>query len=286
MLAEQALREGDLTQSLEHLQEQVRKDPSDARLRVFLFQLLSVLGQWDRALKQLNVAGDLDASTLAMVQMYREALQCEVLRDQIFAGRLSPLVFGEPEEWIAVLIESLKSGAAGHWSESNRLRQEAFDAAPVTAGTIDDQPFEWIADADPRLGPIVEAVVNGRYYWIPFSRIREIHIEEPADLRDLVWAPAYFTWANGGEMVGLIPTRYVGSQASEDSSLVLARKTAWVEAGEDVFLGLGQRMLATDANEYSLLDIRHITLCSPDPAESGDGASGNSSESPEEPPDG
>ncbi|MFO1349473.1 MAG: hypothetical protein U1F68_01835 [Gammaproteobacteria bacterium] len=36
------------------MQEQVRKNPANAKYRVFLFQLLAVLGQWERALNQLN----------------------------------------------------------------------------------------------------------------------------------------------------------------------------------------------------------------------------------------
>ena len=39
--AEQAVREGDLEGALRNLQEQVRKEPSKAELRVFLFQLLA-----------------------------------------------------------------------------------------------------------------------------------------------------------------------------------------------------------------------------------------------------
>lgn len=61
-------------------QAEVRKAPADAKRRVFLFQLLAVMGDWDRALNQLNVAGELDSGTLAMVSTYREALRCEVLR--------------------------------------------------------------------------------------------------------------------------------------------------------------------------------------------------------------
>jgi type VI secretion system protein ImpE len=87
MLAEERLREGDLDESLRQLQEQVRKAPADSKLRVFLFQLLALRGEWDRAMTQLNVAGELDAGTLAMVQTYREALRCEVLRAEIFAEK-------------------------------------------------------------------------------------------------------------------------------------------------------------------------------------------------------
>ena len=126
--------------------------------------------------------------------------------------------------------------------------------------------FEWIADADSRLGPILELIVNGRYYWVPFSRISEIRLEEPEDLRDIVWAPAYLTWANGGETVGLIPTRYPGSEQSEDAHIRMARKTEWVEQADNFYVGLGQRVLATDVEEYSLLNVRHIAL---DTAETG-----------------
>ena len=43
--AEQSLRDGDPLLALQQLQEQVRASPADARLRIFLFQLLAVLGQ-------------------------------------------------------------------------------------------------------------------------------------------------------------------------------------------------------------------------------------------------
>jgi len=44
--AEQHLKDGDPAAALAALQELVRAHPSDAKLRVFLFQLLCVLGQW------------------------------------------------------------------------------------------------------------------------------------------------------------------------------------------------------------------------------------------------
>ncbi len=260
LLAEQSLREGSLEDSLTQLQEQVRKDPSNPKYRVFLFQLLAILGQWDRAFNQLKVAGELDPGTLAMVQTYREALRCEVLRQAIFAGRGTPLVFGEPQRWVALLIEALRLTADGDEAAAEPLREEAFELAPATSGTIDGQPFEWIADADQRLGPVLEAVVNGAYYWVPFHLIKQLHVEAPADLRDLVWTPAQFTWANGGGAVGLIPTRYPGSETDENTQIRLGRRTEWLQRGDELFVGVGQRMLATDAAEFPLLEIREISL--------------------------
>ena len=260
--AEQCLREGDPAAALARLQEEVRARPSDAKLRVFLFQLLCVTGQWERALNQLAVASELDAGTLAMAQTYGEAVRCEAVRREAFAGRKAPLVFGHPEQWLALLIESLLVAAQGEADRAERLRQAAFAEAPASAGTINDQPFEWIADADSRIGPVLEAVINGRYYWVPFNRLRMITVEEPEDLRDVVWMPAHLQFENGGDSVALLPTRYPGSETSGDGLLQLARKTVWEEVSADHHRGLGQRVLATDAADVPLMDVRTVILTS------------------------
>ncbi|MHC4474373.1 MAG: type VI secretion system accessory protein TagJ [Planctomycetota bacterium] len=269
MQAEELLRSGRLQETLAALEEQVRSAPADAKHRVFLFQLLSVLGDWDRALTQLNVAAELDATNLLMAQVCRTALICEALRTEIFSGKRSPLVFGEPEAWIGLLVQANQMIAEGKYEASQELREEAFEAASAVAGSVNGERFEWIADADCRLGPVVEAILEGKYYWVPFSAIRQIQIEAPADLRDLVWLPANFTWVNNGQATGLIPTRYPGSQASEDSAIRLARKTEWVEQPGEVYLGLGQRVFATDQGEYSLLEIRQLDLDQPQAAQQG-----------------
>jgi len=117
-----------------------------------------------------------------------------------------------------------------------------------------------------RLGPVLEAIVNGRYYWVPFARLSRVTIEAPSDLRDVVWMPAYLQFENGGESPALIPTRYPGSETSEDGAIRLARKTEWVESAPDVFCGLGQRLITTDGGEFPLMDIRTITIQAPDAA--------------------
>jgi type VI secretion system protein ImpE len=258
--AELAVREGDVDEALRLLQNGVRASPGNAALRIFLFQLLAVQGQWERSLTQLNVAAELDASALAMAQMYRETLHCERLRAEVFAGLRSPLIFGQPDTWLALLIESLLTAGQGNAIGAESLRQQAFDAAPGSAGSIDGQAFAWIADADMRLGPVCEAVIAGRYYWLPFVHISRVVLEKPQDLRDAVWMPAHFEFTNGGESVGVIPTRYPGSEQDPEPLVRLARKTEWVEGQAGVFHGLGQRVLATDVGDFPLMDIREITF--------------------------
>jgi type VI secretion system protein ImpE len=257
--SEQALREGDPEGALKLLTEQIRARPQDAKLRVFLFQLLCVLGQWDRALNQLTVAGELDASTLAMVQTYREAIQCERVRQQVFLGQKAPLLFGEPEPWVALLIEGLLREGRGEKDAARKLRDEAFELAPSSNGKLNDGAFEWLADADMRIGPVLEAVINGRYYWVPMNRLSKVDIDPPVDLRDTVWMAAHFQFSNGGETVGLIPTRYCGTDVA-DARLALARGTEWVETDSGFFVGLGQRTWTTNTGDHALMDVRSVVF--------------------------
>jgi type VI secretion system protein ImpE len=258
--AEQSLKDGDPVAALAHLQEQVRARPADPRLRIFLFQLLCVLGQWERALNQLNVASSLDPEALAMAATYGGAVRCEAVRTDVFDGKKSPMIFGQPEQWLALLVESLLLAGRGEDERSQELLSRAFDEAPPSTGEIDGRPFSWIADADSRLGPVFEAVINGRYYWVPFSRLTKIQIDPPEDLRDLVWMPAHLQFENGGESVALIPTRYPGSETAGDPGLALARKTVWEEMAPDAHRGLGQRIIATDTGDVPLMEIHTISI--------------------------
>ncbi|MBI2379784.1 MAG: tetratricopeptide repeat protein [Gammaproteobacteria bacterium] len=256
MSAEQALRDGRLDEALKLLQDQVRQKPAEPALRVFLFQLLCVLGQWERALNQLNVAAELDAGTLAMANTYRPALECEPLRAAVFEGKHTPVVFGAPEAWLAPLIQALAADAEGRHALAEDLRAQAFEQAPANPGTADGEAFPWFADADPRLGPVFEAVINGRYCWLPMQHVQQVDLEKVSDLRDLVWLPAHIVLANGGELYGLLPSRYPGTESQEDGALRLARKTEWTEAG----LPLGLRMFAAEERDYSLFDLEKLVF--------------------------
>jgi type VI secretion system protein ImpE len=259
-LAESSLKEGHPAVALKHLVEAVKAKPGDARLRVFMAQLLCVLGQWERAHTQLNVSADLMPSAIPMREMVGHALRCELLRAEVFAGKRAPMVFGHPDQWLAMLIESLLQAGQGQQALANDLAARAFEAAPAVPGAIDGERFDWIADADSRLGPVLEAFVNGKYYWIPFSRLTKVSLDVPKDLRDIVWAPAYLTFDNGGEVVAMIPSRYPGSQSSEDPLIQLSRKTEWAPLGGDRYVGLGQRVLTTSLGDHSLLNTLLIEL--------------------------
>ena len=152
------------------------------------------------------------------------------------------------------------SAGAGKADKAADLRARAFDAAPAASGMANGQTFEWIADADMRLGPVLEVIVNGRYFWLPFAQIGGLEIEPPTDLRDAVWTAATLRLVNGGEVVALIPTRYAGTTESGDAAAKLARATTWTDAGAETFVGTGQRLLATDEGDIPIMDLRLLTV--------------------------
>ncbi len=260
MTAEELIHSAQPQEALAELQAEIRRKPEDQRLRIFLFQLNCVLGRWAKALTQLQVLAGLDPQTSLLAHIFRPVIESEVFRTEVFAGHRKPLIFGEPEEWMGTLLQASDCVAGGQFAAAARLREQAFAAAPATCGRVDGQSFQWIADADSRLGPMLEVIIADRYFWVPFCRIRRIALEKPTDLRDLVWLPAQFVWVNGGEASGHIPTRYPGSDQSPDGPLCLARTTVWREQPHGCFLGLGQRVIATDQFERGLLECRVIDL--------------------------
>jgi type VI secretion system protein ImpE len=259
VIVEDHIKAGRLSAALEALQNQIRANGADARLRLSLCQLLCVMGQWDRARTQLQTLASLGEEYKTWVDMMGQVVLGEALRREVFAGRTTPVVFGEPSAWLAQLIQAL---APGDPAVQARQRRAAFEAAPATAGKINGVDVAWIADADSRLGPVLEAIMEGKYYWIPFDRISRLLIEPPTDLRHLVWIPAQVIWITGGQSALHIPVRYPGTEQASDDRLRLSRMTTWDEMGEGEFRGLGQRTFAAGEQDFPILDVRTVELAS------------------------
>jgi type VI secretion system protein ImpE len=239
--------------------DEVRASPAAIAPRMALFQLAAVVGDWARARKQLDTIARLDPEAAMMAGAYGAAIDAEAMRRAVFAGAERPVCLGEPPAFVAMLAEALALDAQGAGEAASTLRRHALAVAEPVAGTLNGTPFAWVMDADLRLGPALEAVVQGQYRWLPFSAIRELRAEPPKDVKDLIWAAVRVTLANGGELAAFVPVRYPGSEASPDPALRLARATHWQDAagGQQ---GLGQRLLATDAADHPFLELRRLCL--------------------------
>ena len=227
-----------------------------------LFQRYCQAGRWQKALEQLQAYARMSAEAEAFAYAYRIALQQELLRERIFRGETDPLLPDNADEWLRVLASTLKQPSVGTLSARD-LRAQALELAPTSSGVLDEKPFEWIADADSRLGPICEAIVEGAYQWIPYSAIASIRITAPANLCDLVWLPAGIKLRGDNKpRPALLPARYPLTEGLIDGHLRSAL-TTWEKQETDTWIGHGVRVLTTDNQEKSLLDIRRIDF---DPA--------------------
>jgi type VI secretion system protein ImpE len=254
------IREGGLAASLEALEVDTGRRPTDGKLRVFFAQLLTIAGQWERALEQLDAVGSINGEALLMAHTYRGLIHGERLRAAVFAGQGTPGTVGGAQPWLVQLVTCLSLDRQGYAARAAELRLDAFEAAPEVLGSVDGSIFASVADADSRLGPVLEVIVGGSYYWAPFACIRRIAIERPGDGGDLAWLPAQFVWRNGDQSTGFIPVRYPGSEGSEDDAIRLAWETHWQQIGENSYAGLGQRQLRIGTRKIGILDVRDLSL--------------------------
>jgi type VI secretion system protein ImpE len=231
MNAAELYQAGRLDDAITALGDALRKDPTDARRRTFLFELLCFSGELDRAEKQLGVlaSGSRESEMGALV--YRAALHAERLRRDAF-------------------------GPAG-------LPPSAREPAAVR-GTLNGKPFNALEDGDPRIGARLEVFAAGQYTWLPFEHVARVSMQPPKRLRDLIWAPALvqtgpaFEGMELGEV--LLPVLTPEAYASEDPAVRLGRMTDWLilEDGRDA--PVGQKLLNVDGEGVPILDLRELVI--------------------------
>lgn len=257
--ADQLLKDGDVDGARAALVDTVRSNPSSQPARMFLFQLLCVAGEWEKARRQLAALAQLSPEAQMLSVAYGQAIDAEAEREAVFAGR-SRAVQLVASDWAEPLTLAIEHFAKGEIEQGDAARDQAFEAAPSAAGELDGTRFEWLADADGRFGPAFEAIIAGRYGIVPFDVIERVESEGPRDLRDIVWYPVQIAFKDGQSVAAMLPARYPGSEQAEEISERLARSTGWVDRpwGQ---AGSGQRLLTLAGEEdRGLLSLRSLVF--------------------------
>lgn len=250
---------GSITAALAEAEARVRKNAGAFDARWQCFQWLCVLGDWPRALRQLQVAVRLAPDFSQSAYVYRDLIRAELLRREVFAGRREPGSLLPVPAWMMRLRDALTQASAGDLAAADASRQLALSEASAPPGMRDEVPFAWIADSDTRLGPTCEIVTAGRYAWLPFSQVRKLELAAPAGLLDLLWRPATVTLSDGVMTRGFMPVRYPGSEHGSDV-LRLAYETSWSNVGNTGVIAVGQRTWMTDAGDVAMLDVTSLVL--------------------------
>ena len=233
MNAKELFQAGKIEDAMQALAAELRNNPTDVRSRTFLFELLALAGEWDRAEKQLDILSDLSNEAGMGTLIYRSALQAERMRREMFDKKTFPQT----------------------------------DAEPAAQVILNGAQFGTIEDADPRIGARLEVFAAGSYLWLPFAHITSIRMESPKRLRDLIWIPAILKTGPkcGGLDLGevMIPALTPLAFRHSDNSIRLGRQTVW-EQIEGMAVPAGQKMLLVDGEEFPILEVR--TLEFPDAA--------------------
>ncbi|HEX5280058.1 MAG TPA: type VI secretion system accessory protein TagJ [Micropepsaceae bacterium] len=254
------LNSGDLEGTRAALVERVRTSPDDQRARMFLLQVMLVLGEWDKARAQLRTLAQLSPEAQMLAVVYDQTIGAEVKRAKAFAGEIPFPVLVATSPWVEKLARALEITARGDTESGVALRDEAFGEAINVPGKWNGKEFGWVADADPRFGPCFEAIVSGNWGLVPFEAVSALKAGGPKDLRDLVWLPVEMSLRSGQSAAGFIPVRYPGTETNADSRLRLSRLTDWRKTGHGD-IGMGQRLYFTDAgDEYDVLSLRSIEM--------------------------
>jgi protein involved in temperature-dependent protein secretion len=258
--ADALLRAGDLDGARASLVEAVRRGPQDQPARMFLFQLLCISGEWDKAQIQLRALAQLSPEAQMLAVAYSQAIEAEKFRAQVFAGTAQPALLVKSSGWAGDLTGALAALCQGRIEDAEALREKAFEAAPDTPGDLDGTPFEWIADGDARFGPALEAIIAGQWGLVPFDAIEKVESEGPRDLRDIVWLPVQLAFKTGQSVAALLPARYPGTELRTDTSLRLTRGTDWVDQpwGQ---AGVGQHEWSlSDGADVGILSLRRLAF--------------------------
>jgi type VI secretion system protein ImpE len=185
--ADDLLRGGDIAGARAALVSAVRAQPSDEQARMFLFQLLALSGEWEKARTQVQALAQLSPEAQMLAAAYGQAIEAEGVRKSVFAGGAKAEVLIGADGWASGVSDAIELLAQGKSEEGLAARDAALDVAPDCPGSFNGTSFEWIADADSRFGPSFEAIIAGRYGIIPFDTVQKITSDGPVDLRDLIW---------------------------------------------------------------------------------------------------
>jgi type VI secretion system protein ImpE len=258
--ANELLHQGDLAGARAALVEKVRAQPADEQARMFLFQLLALTGEWDKARIQVQALAQLSAEAQMLAAAYGQAIEAEAVRKAVFAGTAKIDIIADPNKWADGLADALQMLAQGKSGEGLAARDAAFDNAPDCPGTLGDTRFEWLTDADTRFGPSFEIIIAGRYGLVPFDAVARITSDGPVDLRDLIWYPVQIAFKSGQSVAAFLPARYPGTESTDDNQQRLARATGWSATawGE---AGSGQHLWTlSDGEDHGLLSLRTLVF--------------------------
>ncbi len=256
--AKDLFKSGQLSASIEELNREVKANPTDSNLRIFLFELLCFAGDYERAEKQLEVVGHQSSEMRIGTEIYRQVLAAEKVRRKVITEGTLPSFLTTPPEYTALHLEAFSLAGERQPQKARVLLEKSLAMQPVLSGTVDGKAFEGFEDSDLFWGPFAELILGDRYTWLPFAEIRRLQIHKPAHLRDLIWTTATIEAREGDLGEVFLPVLYPGTSEHPNEAVKLGRLTEWLDIGEGLTRGAGQRLFSIDGEDRAMLEATEI----------------------------
>lgn len=258
MEAKQRFEAGDLAGAIEAVTAEVKSRPTDAVGRTFLFELLSFAGELDRAERQLDAIGHLDAASEWPVQVYKNILHAERARRRLFSEGLRPEFLLDPPAYVQLHLDAVNRLREGRAAEAQEVLGRAEDMRPTVEGEVNGRPCDEIRDCDDLLAPFLEVIILRDYVWLPWDQVKELEIAAPERPRDLIWLPARIVLSNDVQQRGYLPTLYCGSHEHTDDRIKLGRLTDWQQAEGGPAVGAGLHTLLAGDDAIGVTELRSV----------------------------
>jgi type VI secretion system protein ImpE len=247
------------------LVDQVKKSPADTRARSLLFQVMLLCGEWEKARRQLEIAGTQSASPDMNMPVYQNLIQAELERAAVAKMEQQPTFFPDVPEYSDPFFEALDLLKEKRPEDAAKLFAAIDDSLPEIGGTINGEPFAGFKETDSTLTYFIEAIEYERYLWVPITNIRELVVSKPRTLLDLIWAKGRITTWEGLTMGCFLPVLYPNSFESNDDNIRLGRLTDWQSLGGGFTRAVGQHVYQVGEADKSLLELGEVVFKLADP---------------------
>jgi type VI secretion system protein ImpE len=249
---------GDIQAAIAELIQEVKSRPTDLVSRTSLFEMFCIAGEWDRALKQLDVIGQQGPDADLSVQVFRHNIKAERDRERLFSEGLAPHFLSEPPAYVDLHLDAINRLRTGNTTEAREILDRAEEDRPAFLGKISEKEFQDFRDADDLVGPVLEIIVHDKYTWLPIEQVSRIEIIEPKQLRDLIWASATIETTNKTLGEVFIFSLYTGSNKHPNGQVQLGRMTDWKQISEDLYQAIGLRLYLVGDEEKTIFQLRSV----------------------------
>lgn len=249
---------GRVNEAIDQLLRQVKANPNDVGARTFLFELSCLVGDWERAERQLDVLGHQSTKAQLGVMVYRANINAERERQRVFTEGGQPHFLREPPAYIDLHVDALRQLNNGQTAEARATLDRAEEERPAIAGKLNGQPFDDFRDYDDFVAPVVELIVKDKYVWLPLEQIKSIQITAPKQLRDMIWASARIQALDGTVGEVYMPTLYSGTSGAENDQVRLGRMTQWKQFSDDLYMAQGLRLFLIDGEDKTVFEASQV----------------------------